>query len=146
MSGPFPGMRVTIATRSDMAAAAPPPPKPITPKNMTDEQRATIAAIGERAATTRGLAGEIRGMLADARIIRRSWRVSDPRVRNAITRQVTLDVMAAHAITPLDLPDLHALPAPAFRREIIGIVENLDRRGAQWRNDHRPATTLEREP
>lgn len=133
-------LRMTTAEESGMIERSN-RPAPIISQDT--DHRATAKAIAARAARTRGLASIIKRALEPSRVVRKSWNTSDPRSIQAVETQVYFDVMAAHAITPLDLERLHAMTAPAFKREILGIMTHLDRHAAEFRNDYRPTTALE---
>lgn len=135
-------IRLTTAHESAMIEQAN-KPAPVMPRTIRPADQRTARSIAQRAARTRGLAGWIKTALEPSRTVRKSWKVSDPRTRAAVETQVYFDVMAAHAITPLDLERLHAMTAPAFKQEIRGIMTHLDRHAALFRNDYRPTTALE---
>lgn len=133
-------VRLTTAQDSAMLEQA---SKPAPIISASTDHRALARSIAARAARTHGLAGTIKRALEPSRITRASWKVSDPRSIAAVETQVYFDVMAANAITPLDLERLERLTPKAFKREILGIINNLDRQHAAFRNDHRPITALE---
>lgn len=133
-------MRLTTAQDSAMLEQAS-KPAPIISANT--DTRALARSIAARAARTHGLAGTIKRALEPSRITRASWKVTDPRSIAAVETQVYFDVMAANAITPLDLQRLDRMSTADFKQEVLGIITHLDRRAATFTNDYRPATALE---